>query len=196
MSHRFYHTEGLILAHRHYGEADTFYQFLSPDLGLVTASARGIRYLKSKLRPQLEVLGHLELSLVRGRDLWRLVAAEKTTWLAPIFACPEKLLVWSRIAGLVRRLVHGEEKNPELFFDLKSGLGVLGQTILPEAGARLCELALALRLLYRLGYVKNEPALALWLDPDFWRRRDPSSFPDPAQAVTAAINRGLISSQL
>ena len=47
--HHIYHTEGIILGSRNFGEAGKYYYLLTRDLGLVYASAQGVRKMSSKL---------------------------------------------------------------------------------------------------------------------------------------------------
>ena len=77
MAYRHYQTEGLVINSRPYGEADRFYQILTPDFGLISVLAQGVRLEKSKLRYQILNYSLVNIELVRGREYWRLVGAEK-----------------------------------------------------------------------------------------------------------------------
>lgn len=197
MSHRLYHTEGLILAARDYGEANVFYWLLTPDLGLIGASAQGVRYLKSKLRPQLGFLDHAKLTLVRGRHAWRLVGAESSGQLGLVLAQFGKYQAWSRVALLLRRLIRGESADVELYSDLLSGLRALNNTA-PERVIDV-ETLIILRLLHRLGYVRQSALTAPWLRPDLWPGVASTLLILPLverEQVIRVINYGLARSQL
>lgn len=195
MSHRIYHTQGLILARHNYGEANAVYQIFTADLGLLGVSAQGVRYLKSKLRSQLSLLTHGQISLVRGRETWRLIGAEASGKLDELFLETAKLKVWARVANLLKRLLPGEESQPELFADLLAGLETL-KVATPDL-INNCELALVVRLLNALGYVENSNVLNKWLASDLWFKQDLLALPvNEADQLVAVINRGLTHSQL
>ena len=48
--HHIYHTEGIILGSRNFGEAGKYYYIFTRDLGMITAGAQGVRKMSSKLR--------------------------------------------------------------------------------------------------------------------------------------------------
>ena len=50
-----------------YGEADRIFTFLTRDHGKVGAIAKGVRRPESKLGPSLELYGHVDLLLAKGR---------------------------------------------------------------------------------------------------------------------------------
>ena len=50
-----------------YGEADRIFTFLTRSHGKVGAIAKGVRRQESKLGPSLELYGHVDLLLAKGR---------------------------------------------------------------------------------------------------------------------------------
>ena len=109
MSYAVYTTQGFILGSTASGEASKLYHIYTEDFGLIFAKAQSVRLLTSKLRFNLEEYSFGTFSLVRGKEVWRLTGAgEKQS--NPRFA-----RIHARVLNLVRRLVQGEEKNPELF---------------------------------------------------------------------------------
>ena len=78
MVYHLYQTKAFVLDEQSFGEANRVYSFLTPDLGLVVATAQGVRLLKSKLRFQLNKYAHVRVVLVRGKEMWRLIGVEKT----------------------------------------------------------------------------------------------------------------------
>ena len=89
--HHKYSTEAFILKSLHHKDADKVYVLFTENFGLIRASAQGVRLLKSKLRYHLSDFSCINISLVRGRDYWRIVGAEKS-------------------AGFI----HGKIKDPEV----------------------------------------------------------------------------------
>jgi hypothetical protein len=57
-----------------YGEADRIFTFLTREHGKVGAIAKGVRRQESKLGPSLELYGHVDLLLAKGRGELDVVA--------------------------------------------------------------------------------------------------------------------------
>ncbi len=181
MSHLLHHTNGYIIGSRDYGEANRLYYLLTRDHGLIMALAQSVRELRSKLRYQLRDFVRLRLTLVRGREIWRITAVESGGALDP-FLPPEQALL-KRLFLLLCRFVPAEEKSQELF----AVIGRLDEELRsghrPAAELYRWELLTVLSLLQILGYVPaadvpSEPAALV-----------------PAQAV-AVINRAFHHSHL
>ena len=149
MSHNIYNTDGFILKSANFGEANKYFFIFTEDFGLVKAAAQGVRLLQSKLRYSLEDFSFTRISFVRGREIWRITSAEKKFTVKE----PEKFLLLSRIFSLLLRLLHGEEKNLELFQSLKEGIDFLIKSELTESELSNFECILALRILSALGYI-------------------------------------------
>jgi recombinational DNA repair protein (RecF pathway) len=133
MSYAVYTTRGWILGSAPTGEASKMYTLYTEDFGLVHARAQGVRLLSSKLRYNLADYGLCDISLVRGKEFWRLTGASS-------LPLPEKgKVIRARVLGLVRRLVQGEEKNERLFVALED----LSREDLSETDA-LCDILAAL----------------------------------------------------
>jgi len=147
--HHIYHTEGIILSSQNFGEAGKYYSIFTRDLGLVRASALGVRKEASKLRGSLEPVVLSKVSLVRGKEFWRLTSAEVIERVEPK-QCALKPL------ALLETLVQGEDPNPELFEALEQALcPTLG--VGHRAGEEeKWELGLVSQILYHLGYLKKE----------------------------------------
>ena len=125
-----------MLAARPLREADRVYAILTRDLGLVRASATGVRKESSKLRGALEPFVLANISLVRGKEYWRITSAEV---LRPI---PAEAGI-GRPLALLEKLVQGEAAHPELFDVVEKHL---------ESD----EVILVAHILYHLGYLKEE----------------------------------------
>jgi len=151
-----YTTAGFVLGSAERGEANKIYSIYTEDFGLVRAGAQGVRLEKSKLRYTLDDFTHGYFSLVRGRELWRLTGSERDGELPlPV----EVRRVIARVLNLVRRLVHGEEKNQALFRALNTM--IQRASSLPQDSTDLIpfELLSLLRVLHSLGYVGSVEGL-------------------------------------
>ncbi len=132
MSYHIYTTKGLVLSERPLKEADRLYSILTRDFGLVRAHAIGVRKGVSKLRGSLEPVSLSTVSLVRGKEFWRLTSAELI-----------KSFKKSKPLVLLEKLVAGEAPHPELFDIVEKHI---------ESG----ETTLVSQILYHLGYLKKE----------------------------------------
>ena len=73
---RLYKTEAVVLKHMPIGEADRVVTLFTPDLGVVRASAKGVRRPKSRMAGHLEPLVRCRLMLHKGRNLDVVTGAE------------------------------------------------------------------------------------------------------------------------
>ncbi|MEJ0001609.1 MAG: DNA repair protein RecO [bacterium] len=128
--HQIHHTEGLILSSRNSGESGKYYHFFTRDLGLLIASAQGVRKMSSKLRYILQDFSYVKIDFVQGKDFWRVTSASKTAILENLARNTNTFSALSNITRLLKRLLAGEEANPALFEDVMQGLSIL-QTVTP-----------------------------------------------------------------
>lgn len=149
--HHIYHTEGIILDSRNYGETGKYYSIFTRDLGMVYASAQGVRKMSSKLRFVLQDFSYIKIDLVKGRDFWRVTSASKTGQLEKI-SDENNLEISANISMLLKRLLAGEEPNEILFGELLNGFSALESSKSFEE-SRNIEIILVLRILSRLGYI-------------------------------------------
>lgn len=131
MAERVYTTEALVVGERPSGEASKVFTLFTRELGLLRAYARSVRELRSKLRYNLSLHSLTRVSLVPGREYWKLVGTESSG-----------LSVTPRMCALINRFVGTHDPHPELFDDIRQG----GD-----------ELALTWQTLDRLGYIGRKP---------------------------------------
>jgi DNA repair protein RecO (recombination protein O) len=149
--HHIYHTEGIILGSKNYGEAGKYFSIFTRDLGMIYASAQGVRKITSKLRFILQDYAYVKIDLVQGRDFWRVTSASKTNKLENICKNSGTFEVFFNVANLLKRLLMGVEKNETLFADLLNGLAVLEKT--ERENLQNIEIIIVLRILDNLGYI-------------------------------------------
>jgi recombinational DNA repair protein (RecF pathway) len=147
--HTIHTTEGFILKSLNFGEANRYFFIFSQEFGLIKSTAQSVRQLKSKLRYGLEDYSLSLLSVVRGREVWRITNAEKLIKISE----PERLSLLSRLFSLLLRLLHGEEKNERLFAHLRAGVDFLVTANLMSEDLSNFECIMALRILSALGYI-------------------------------------------
>jgi DNA repair protein RecO len=164
--HHIYHTEGLILGSKNFGETGKYYSIFTRDLGMIYASASGVRKMSSKLRFILQDFSYVKIDLVQGRDFWRVTSASKTNELEQLFKNGETFAVFYNIANLLKRLLAGVEPNEALFADLINGLSVL-EKIEKKEDLRNVEVVLVLRILNNLGYIGGNEILKTFIKSPF-----------------------------
>ena len=169
--HHIYHTEGLILGSKNFGEAGRYYSIFTRDLGMIYASAQGVRKMSSKLRFVLQDFSYIKVDLVQGKDFWRVTSASKTNELGEVSKNKETFEIFYNIASLLKRLLAGVEPNELLFADLVSGLSLLEKiparnaSGMADAGGenqndlRNIEAVIVLRILNNLGYIGGSEKL-------------------------------------
>ena len=155
--HHIYHTEGLILGSKNFGEAGKYYSIFTRDLGMIYATAQGVRKMSSKLRFVLQDFAYIKIDLVQGANFWRVTSASKTNMLENLSKNSGTFEVFSNIANLLKRLLAGIEPNEALFVDLINGLSVLEKANTKEL--RNIEAIIVLRILNNLGYIGENQIL-------------------------------------
>ena len=162
-----YQTEGFIIESEGRREADRFFNIFTKDLGMIRASAGGIRLLQSKLRYSLQDLSYSKISMVRGKDSWRITNAEVIDNISDLFFREEnkreKLLVFGRIFALLARLLHGEEKNENLFEAVLSALEFFKKEKISCREVRNAEAIIVLRILKSLGYMAEKEKFKIFV---------------------------------
>ena len=197
MSHHRYQTKALILGNTLIGESNRFIDVFTEDLGRIRAVARSVREERSKLRFSLQDFSVLGISLVRGKEVWRIVGARNDfNFYYELIERKEERDAMVRLLFLLRRLLNGEEENKDLFRVITKALSFLREHSLNKEQLNTFECLTALRVLYNLGYVakdtKNERFL---LNADV--NIDVMSYVSPIRLeMVKQINTSLQESQL
>lgn len=155
MSNHIYQTEGLILGSTAVGEANKLFFILTEEFGFIVAIAQGIRDLKSKLRYSLQNLSYSKVDLVRGHEIWRITNAESVNGYHKILSDSDKTRFIARILSLLRRLLHGEEQNQDLYNALKATFVFLEKEECTTESLSNLEIMSNLKILHHLGYVED-----------------------------------------
>ncbi|MDD5050915.1 MAG: DNA repair protein RecO [Candidatus Pacebacteria bacterium] len=196
--HHIYQTEGFVIGGTNAGEANRYLKIFTRDFGMISGSAQGIRHLKSKLRYSLQDFSYSSVSLVKGKDLWRVVNAEKKENLWELFRKDKKRLeIFARSLSLLKRFLHGEEKNEALFRIFSSSCFFLANSqALSSEELRNFEYILVLRILHHLGYLKELSELKSFSETEEWGGSILSRIEEYKALALQEINRSLKESQL
>ena len=211
--HAIHTTPGFVVSSRSTGEAGKFISIFTRDLGLIRASAQGIRFEKSKLRPFIQDYSLGVFSFVRGKEFWRLTNAQENI-LQNVSLVGRDREVWNvgkkeliaRIALLLGRLLQGEDAHPELFVTLDSLFVFLANfRIGTTSGANdklndellnNLESLIVVRILHRLGYVANIPIISEYLVSDKISEQLLMSLKERRVLINQHINKALRESHL
>lgn len=137
MSYTVYTTLGFILSSSPHGEANRLYHIFTRDFGVVIATAQGVRLAKSKLRGHLTEFSLASVSLVKGKEFWRLTSAQALQ--------SNRHPLYVQILSILKRLLQGEGEHVALFDFLKEKLfGEIDET------------EIMIKILIELGYIDEK----------------------------------------
>jgi DNA repair protein RecO len=191
-----HYTPGIIIASRSSGEADRRFRILTRELGVITATAKGVRVLHSKLRYALQTYSHIDLALVRGSGGWRITNAVSIGNIyANLERYPEALGVLMRTLRLIDRMTPGEERHEELFSEVSGGLSYLVAHKESKEVVDAVEQLLLLRVFSLFGYVGNRPDVSV-LTGRMWDDAVITATVDRRREVVSTINTALRESHL
>jgi DNA repair protein RecO len=194
--HHIHHTEAFVIGSSSSGEESKYIILMTKELGLIYARAQGVRRLASKLRFALEDFSYSTVSLVRGKEMWRIVNAMPHDNLYHNMMRDENTRqVIARVFKLVRRMVSGESAHPELFTLLKEMFSVLEKETFTGKELIAAEALIELRVLAILGYAPADKVFDNYIKKDFNPELIRSSAHDTV-AIVAAVNDSLKESQL
>jgi len=167
------------------------------EFGLVRVHVQSARLERSKHRYHLAVGRIVDVSLVRGRSLWRLTGVHASGYGSTLTRMGKwgEARLFARVARLVERLVVGEVEDRELFGELSRALDFLAVGELDHARLLNLEVLLVLRILSRLGYIGEgapiESMLSIAYEEDDLNNMDPYR-----EIAIETINASLAASHL
>lgn len=101
-----YVTQAIVIESFDQGEHDKVYKLFTREFGLITAHAKSIRKLESKLRAHTLPRSISLITLVKGKEVWRLVGAEEQY-------IKEKGI--HEATTLIKRFIRGEGEHKVLY---------------------------------------------------------------------------------
>ncbi len=183
--HHIYTTEAFVVHSTPQGEANKFLLLFTRQFGMIGAVAQGIRLSQSKLRFHVQDSSYSTVSVVRGKEVWRLTGAVEIEH-------SKSKVIHLKILKLLKRLLHGEEKNDSLFDIVHE----LYQSSIEEKDYETVECLTVLRILNSLGYIKNIEEFGYFLSSNTLDTDTLTKFLDIKPKAILAINQALKESQL
>lgn len=152
MSYHTYTTEALVCGSFLHNTADKVFLLFTRELGMLYATAKSVREERSKQRFALQDFSLIRVSLIKGKQGWRVGSVEADT---NYFAKADDRLTRGSVVLLfktLRRFIHGEEPLLKLF---DFCLLTLNDLYKIEGDRVVWNLVLQLKILYELGYVDD-----------------------------------------
>jgi DNA repair protein RecO (recombination protein O) len=193
--HHIYTTKAIIIKSISSGEANRFYFLITKDLGFIKASAQGVRLLKSKLKGHLQDFSIVNVSLVKGKEVWRITGSEVVEN-EILIKNAEKMYVTKNIFSLLLRMLHGEEKNESLFECVDNFYNFLLKNELDKDQLKNIEILTVLRILHHLGYFKNTFPLSVFAGENELSFGTLKDFADKSKEAVREINLMLLETHL
>jgi DNA repair protein RecO len=183
--HHIYTTPAFVIHSTSHGEDGKFLLMFTEDFGMIGATAQGIRLPNSKLRYHLQDFSYSNISVVRGKEVWRVTGAHEISH-------TKNTYLHLKILKFLKRLLHGEEKNEKLFKIIKE----LYKTQIKEEDYDAVECVTVLRILNTLGYIRNTDRLNMFLENTFINDDIIKQINKDKITVIKVINSALKESQL
>lgn len=195
MAHNIYQTDGIILDRYNFGESEKLYIIFTEKLGKINAVGQGVRNLKSKLKNNLEPLCITKLAVVATGDSWRLTDADKLISFWGVKEDEKKLAVYAKLTVFLGRMLQGQEKNQNLWEQVKADLLFLEEENFNEKELSMLETAFVARSLHNLGYIdKND--FPLFIEEPQLNKKILSEMENVKRAVVFAVNGAIKASHL
>ena len=164
MAHHIYHTDAIVLGGINIGESHRLISVFTQYVGFVRAVARSVRNEHSKLRFCLQDFSRVQVSLVRGRQVWRITGATEHYNLYHLLSRDyKKIVLLTHIRSLLRRLLHGEERNEYLFNATIVFFDALKDNKVSATALEALELITVLRILSSLGYLVHDKQFSIYV---------------------------------
>lgn len=152
MSHEIYSTKGFIVSSENKAEADKVFFIFTKDLGLVRATAQGVRKQESKLRYALQDFSFGEFSMVLGKYGWRITNALSLESASLVANNETKV----KTLRLIKKLSGSDEPNEILFNEIVSAFNFIDNNKIKSTNDKSIEALLVLKVLSSLGYWGEE----------------------------------------
>jgi DNA repair protein RecO len=179
------------------GEKNYFITLFTREFGMIRAKAQSVRVNDSKLRYALQEYSYVEVSLVKGKEIWRITNA------LPIYNIYFELkndqdifMVIARAFSLLRRLIPEEGCEVLIFDDIKTICANVQTIKYTKSSIEILEWLFVLRMLCFLGYSKKESFQNLCEDKIEWTNEYLDSISSYKNNAIYYINQALKASQL
>ena len=152
MTSRSFSTSGIIIRLAELGESDRFVTVYTEEYGKITCIAKGIRSVKSRRSPHIELMNRVKLQLWRSRHHVYMTQASTEARFSDLKKDIVSVASGAFMIEAMERLTPDEESHPELYRLLDSTLSLMN--FYPEQHQLLRETYL-IKLLQTLGNITS-----------------------------------------
>lgn len=177
-----YTTEALICGSRDSYTSDRSYLLFTKAAGMVWATARSVREERSKQRHALQDFALVRVSLVRGKRGWRIGSVEGQGNAFFSTHTRSQRTGVTQVVKLLRRFLHGEEPQPQVYQDVAALLTYLATSADDQVPLLVDQFTL--RTLHALGYIAPHEAYEHLIADTNWLSTPQPLPPQAAQAIT------------
>jgi len=160
MSYHIHSTEAFIISSAPRGERNSSLLLLCEELGTLYAHAQGVRVLQSKLRSHLIPHTLARVSLVRGKQEWRVIGAEGVMRLDRLPHTPRASLL--RVLTLATHTTVPDDPHTNHFALMREACAVI--TSAPEPLVPALELLTVLKIIAHAGFLPNDARISPYVD--------------------------------
>lgn len=115
MEYKTLKTKAVILNERKFAEVDKFFILFTAKFGKIEVLAKGIQKIKAKLRGGLQILNHISLEFVKGKNFYIVTDTKPIEEFLNLKYSQKKYRAALYILNLLDRLVKGEEKDEKIW---------------------------------------------------------------------------------
>jgi DNA repair protein RecO len=161
MTHIIHEAKGVILDTSEFGESGKVVKVLTPQYGILSLFATGVREVKSKMRGNLLPGTFGVFEFVEGREVRRLTGVRSHRSLTGIFESRQSRNVYNNMVTFLKRIMPSKAEHEELYEKIVESLEILN-TIkdheyfsIPLADVEILEIIMIINILAELGYWKE-----------------------------------------
>lgn len=134
--------QGIVLKRSNFGEADKFITIFTREKGKIKVLAKGIRKIKSRRAPHLELVNEVEITVHEGRTFY--IVTEASTLARPGLANLEQMGYFFYTSEVLDKLLPENQPHPESYTLLLKLLPNISETSVKK---------FTIELLWDLGYL-------------------------------------------
>jgi len=193
MPHAIYQTPALILKTKNMRESNKMVTLFTKKFGVMYASLQSVREQKSKMRFHVNLFSLVDVDVIDGRNIWKLVGIHEVSS-SLTFSHTPWFGLFDKVSLLLLRLCQGQEPNDEIWSDiinLHKGYKIFSE----EHSLEVIEIIFAARALYFLGYWE-EPLEFMTIKNPYFDQDIQKLILENKSDIVHQINEGLHSSQL
>jgi hypothetical protein len=205
MTYKIYTTDAFVVKTRQSKDADLSVLIFTEELGLLNAIAKSARAQKTKLGFALQTMSFSRISLVKGKEVWRVTSVKKHISLYDNRLHIELRTLFARMLLFIERFCPREQVEDEVFSLLKQIAGFVFKEVSNDPFVLTyipsIEHYFTLNVLYYLGYVKNEESeqetIGAYIDKKITQEMALKLLePDLLHKIQKVIDKGMTESHL